>query len=84
MMHCAINSTTVQAVCWQDGQVITDPKTGAISQYPGFTPTFSADWDGVSGYLINIVGTIPASMPFSGWPSINKTAWIAANPLPVI
>ncbi len=66
-MHCAINST--QAVCWQDGQVITDPKTGAVTQYPGFTPTFSADWDGQSANLINVVGTIPQYMPFAGWPN---------------
>lgn len=71
MMHCAINST--QSVCWQDGQQcpvydVNGKLTGFVT-YPNFTPTFTADWDGVSNKLSNVVGSIPQFMPFAGWPN---------------
>lgn len=71
MMHCAINAT--QQVCWEDGQQcpVLDAQgnvTGWVP-YPNFTPAFTADWDGKSANLTNVVGTIPQYMPFAGWPN---------------
>lgn len=79
MMHCATSLT--DAVCWEDGQEILDPTTGAvIGPYPGFTATFTADWDGQVSYLTNIVGTIPTYMPFLGWPGIDYATWLLSIP----
>ncbi|WP_167632488.1 hypothetical protein [Mariprofundus ferrooxydans] len=46
--------------CWSDPDQIAVPPDAV----------FTADWDGVSTTLANVVGTIPVNgLPFAGWPS---------------
>ena len=79
--------------CWTDGETeLGAPfEFDADGNITGGTPTpivaptsavFTADWDGSSPYLENVMGTIPTvGLPFAGWPAVDKAAFDAQQPI---
>jgi hypothetical protein len=62
--HVAFDGTV-----WQCFQNEEGDKTDNIAGTK-MAVKFSADWDGVSPYVINVVGTWPTEgIPFLGWPN---------------